>query len=145
MRYQRAAARAFELLASYLKTCGAVKGREIDAWSDEFDGAGPGYPYDSPPAMLSLFETARSWVARAEREFVRSLRAGGWTWQRIGDEYGITRQAAYERWCDVEDSDEALEALSGRPLVDVGREEPAGGVEVRGEAAAAVGGHHDRP
>jgi hypothetical protein len=43
---------------------------------------------------------ARVAVETAERQVIGLLRETGWTWERIGEAYGITKQAAQQRWGD---------------------------------------------
>jgi DNA invertase Pin-like site-specific DNA recombinase len=52
----------------------------------------------SPQDAINLLAATRRDLDRIERHIVRRMRDDGWTWQEIADEYGITRQAAHERF-----------------------------------------------
>lgn len=39
-----------------------------------------------------------SFCSFCEAECIRKLRASGYTWDHIANVYGITRQAAFQRW-----------------------------------------------
>jgi hypothetical protein len=52
----------------------------------------------SPQDALNVLSHARAYLNDIERLIVRQMRDDGWTWQEIADEYGITRQAAHERF-----------------------------------------------
>lgn len=43
-------------------------------------------------------ERAREASERAVREAVEACRADGWTWERIGNVLGVSRQAAQQRY-----------------------------------------------
>lgn len=51
-----------------------------------------------PVAALESTFTAIAAIERAQVELVEQLRAAGITWQTIGDQFGITRQAAQQRF-----------------------------------------------
>ena len=56
--------------------------------------------WDAPIAFLDE-EIAR--IEQAQRETVGAARRAGATWQQVGDAFGITRQAAQQRFgkfCD---------------------------------------------
>ena len=49
-------------------------------------------------AMLTTLATVRDIADRIERATVADMRAHDWTWAEVGDAYGITHQAARQRW-----------------------------------------------
>lgn len=56
---------------------------------------------DQPPAYMAVLRelaAVRRRIARLEYETVQLLRRAGATWQDIGDEFGISRQAARSRF-----------------------------------------------
>lgn len=49
-------------------------------------------------AILAELEGLRGSVHRLEFQVIRLMREAGVTWEAIGDEFGITRQAARSRF-----------------------------------------------
>lgn len=58
------------------------------------------YPEDDPTAaeQLDAIRGLREHLEEEEQQIVLGLRLGGTSWQAIGDLFGITRQAAHERF-----------------------------------------------
>lgn len=51
-----------------------------------------------PLARLDALRQVREAVERLEREAAEAARADGATWRRIGELYGVSRQAAQQRF-----------------------------------------------
>jgi len=47
---------------------------------------------------VRVVKNAREQAERLETETIAQARAGGCTWGQIGEVYGVTRQAALQRW-----------------------------------------------
>jgi DNA-directed RNA polymerase specialized sigma24 family protein len=62
-------------------------------WADT--GSGGGY---TPEDQVARLRQARQDLDTVERVLVAEMRVSGWSWQDIGDLYGITRQAAHQRF-----------------------------------------------
>lgn len=50
------------------------------------------------PEYVQLLSDWQGIVAGRLEQAVIDLRCEGWTWQQIGDLFGVTRQAAQQRW-----------------------------------------------
>ncbi|MEO5323243.1 hypothetical protein PV773_07950 [Mesorhizobium sp. CC13] len=58
-----------------------------------------------PDEALAAVVALRRLADRIEREAVRSALQQGWSWSRIAQALGITKQAAHKRLSDVAESD----------------------------------------
>ena len=92
-------------------------------------------------AVGTALASARGWLDLAERDVVRSLRAQGSSWQQVGDAWGITGQAAQQRWGSTTwaglQAARATPAPENRPRPE---RDPAGRVVLTGDA-----GQHESP
>lgn len=59
---------------------------------------------DEALAALSDIRLVRGLLDEAEAGAVRAARLGGSTWSEIGTKLGTSRQAAWERWHDLDGS-----------------------------------------
>ena len=58
-------------------------------------------PSAEPLVVLAQIKAARKYLDDAEKWAVSEMRATGATWAEVGDAFGITRQAAHERFGGV--------------------------------------------
>jgi hypothetical protein len=57
---------------------------------------------DSPEGLEGM-RYLRSWLDSIEEDLVLKARVEGWSWQRIGDAIGQSKQAVWERYRDPQD------------------------------------------
>jgi hypothetical protein len=58
---------------------------------------------DSDPDSLFAVGLLRRWAEDAEEMLVLKARVEGWSWKRIADELGRSKQAVWERYRDPEE------------------------------------------
>lgn len=61
-----------------------------------------------PDEALAAVVALRRLADRIEREAVRSALRQGWSWSRIAQALGITKQAAHKRLSDVATDDNSI-------------------------------------
>ncbi|OBI85258.1 PASTA domain-containing protein [Mycobacterium sp. 1245805.9] len=88
-----------------------------------------GHPSDDGLEALSDIGVVRRMLDQAELAAVRTARRHGKSWAEIATELGVTRQSAWERWRDLDDSPPSAEPTAvddaAAELVRVGfREAP---------------------
>jgi hypothetical protein len=114
-----------------------------DAWEQARQAwrrlaATSGHPRDDDDGLDSLsdIDVVRRMLDQAELAAVRAARLHGKSWAEIATHLGVTRQSAWERWRDLDDSPRGGESELGRH-----RPEPrvwrAGQRRVRGPAVAS--------
>ena len=109
----------------------------LDGWHQDGSSARPGHPDDGDGALAALADVGfvRHLLDQAELVAVRTARRHGKSWAEIATKLGVTRQSAWERWRDLD------ETPASSPAASPPRSEPAGlapGVlESAIEAAAA--------
>lgn len=81
-----------------VRLCDQILAKEDAATLPQLDGKDDGEVLTS----MRLLDASRDQVERAVAEHVRALRARGVTWARIGEELGISRQSAWERFSGEE-------------------------------------------
>lgn len=87
-------------------------------------------PGDDPLAALSDIGAVRRLLDQAELAAVRSARRDGKSWAEIATHLGVTRQSAWERWRDLDDSP-AGEKSEGDAISDVVARAAADLIEAR--------------
>lgn len=70
------------------------------------DGPEPGHPDDGDGALRALSDigTVRRLLDQAELAAVRTARRHGKSWAEIATRLGVTRQSAWERWRDLDET-----------------------------------------
>jgi hypothetical protein len=96
--------------------------RRRDAWHDgrrAWDRLTEGHPRDAKAALgaLSDVRTVRYVLDEAELAAVRAARRHGRSWAEIATTLGVSRQSAWERWRDVDGSEE-VEAAVASELIE---------------------------
>jgi hypothetical protein len=97
-----------------------AKARELAARHPT--GAGSAGPGSGPAGDLAAVGTAQELAALATealRLTVDLARAGGRTWQELGDVLGVTRQAAFQRF------GHPVDPRTGKPMSEAGSRPPA--------------------
>jgi hypothetical protein len=67
----------------------------LDAYRAVIDYAGAGGPMARAASRINELETA---CDAARESLVMAMRADGWSWQEVGDAFGVTHQAARTRF-----------------------------------------------
>ena len=91
----------------------------LDGWHEEGPTARRGHPDDGGGALAALVDVGlvRRLLDQAELVAVKTARRHGKSWAEISTKLGVTRQSAWERWRDLDET-------SGppRPQPDMARE-----------------------
>lgn len=84
----------------------------LNGWHNDHPEAVPRHPDSGDAALAALTDVhlVRSLLDRAELIAVRTARRHGKSWSEIATLLHISRQAAWERWHDVESDQDAAEA-----------------------------------
>ncbi len=85
-----------------------LDGWHLDARSASSSGRGPGHADDGDGALAALADIGfvRHLLDQAELVAVRTARRHGKSWAEIAVKLGVTRQSAWERWRDLDDTPE---------------------------------------
>lgn len=77
----------------------------LNGWHNDSPSAVPNHPDDGDAALKALADThlVRSLLDRAELIAVKTARRHGKSWSEIGAMLHMTRQAAWERWHDLDE------------------------------------------
>jgi hypothetical protein len=102
--------------------------RRLRRWHERDTGDG-----DAALDALSDIGALRRLLDQVELSAVRAARGRAKSWAEIATRLGVTRQSAWERWRDLDDSP----ASSARPSGRVPVEDVAGGLREAVEGAAA--------
>lgn len=86
----------------------------LNGWHQDSPSASPGHPDDGSGALDALADIGlvRHLLDQAELVAVRTARRHGKSWAEIATKLGVTRQSAWERWREL---DESASAAAGRP------------------------------
>ena len=78
----------------------------LDGWHQDDPSATPGHPDNGSAAVDALADIGhiRHLLDQAELVAVRTARRHGKSWAEIATKLGVTRQSAWERWRDLEDT-----------------------------------------
>ncbi|HEY2299787.1 MAG TPA: PASTA domain-containing protein [Jatrophihabitans sp.] len=105
----------------------------LNGWHQDKATAVPGHPDDGDLALDALADVGvvRRLLDQAEMVAVRTARSHGKSWTEVATRLGVTRQSAWERWRDLDDTAGAAESTT------VG-DDPARGKPVAGIRATVV-------
>ncbi len=78
----------------------------LNGWHQDGPSASPGHPDDGDGALAALADIGlvRRLLDQAELGAVRTARSHRKSWAEIATRLGVTRQSAWERWRDLDDS-----------------------------------------
>src|ERR1700691_2303110 len=78
----------------------------LDGWHQDDRSARPGHPDDGNGALTALSDVGlvRHLLDQAELVAVRTARRHGKSWAEIATKLGVTRQSAWERWRDLDET-----------------------------------------
>jgi PASTA domain len=78
----------------------------LDGWHQDGPRATPGHPDDGDGALEALADVGlvRHLLDQAELVAVRTARRHGKSWAEIAVKLGVTRQSAWERWRDLDET-----------------------------------------
>lgn len=78
----------------------------LDGWHQDGPAATPGHPDDGEAALSALDDLGllRHLLDQAELVAVRTARRHGKSWAEIATKLGVTRQSAWERWRDLDET-----------------------------------------
>lgn len=78
----------------------------LNGWHQDGRSATPGHPDDGDAALEALGDVGhvRNLLSQAELVAVRTARRHGKSWTEIATRLGVTRQSAWERWRDLDES-----------------------------------------
>lgn len=78
----------------------------LRGWHHDGTPANPGHPDDGQSAVEALADIGlvRHLLDQAELVAVRTARKHGKSWAEIATQLGVTRQSAWERWRDLDDT-----------------------------------------
>ena len=87
----------------------------LDGWHQEGPSADPGHADDGPGALDALADIGqvRHLLDQAELVAVRTARRHGKSWAEIAVRLGVTRQSAWERWRDLDETPGSPPAHTG--------------------------------
>jgi len=92
----------------------------LAGWQQDRTAARPGHPDDGDGALEALSDVGllRRLLDQAELVAVRTARKHGKSWAEIATRLGVTRQSAWERWRDLDETTtpNAAEAASPQEL-----------------------------
>lgn len=82
--------------------------QRLTGWHQDGPAATPGHPDDGDGALTALGDVGlvRRLLDQAELVAVRTARRHGKSWAEIATKLGVTRQSAWERWRDLDETDE---------------------------------------
>jgi hypothetical protein len=106
--------------------------QRLNGWHQDAPSATPGHPDDGDEALTALADIGliRHLLDQAELVAVRTARRHAKSWAEIATKLGVTRQSAWERWRDLD------ETAGSQPPYPSGGDEVA--LDVAGTAAAAL-------
>lgn len=89
----------------------------LNGWHQDSPSARPGHPDDGEGALTALADVCRvrHLLDQAELVAVKTARRHGKSWAEIATKLGVTRQSAWERWRDLDESAEPIGEVSGPP------------------------------
>ncbi|HEX3822901.1 MAG TPA: PASTA domain-containing protein [Mycobacteriales bacterium] len=92
----------------------------LAGWHQDSPSATPGHPDDGDGAVSALADIGRvrHLLDQAELVAVRTARGYGKSWAEIATRLGVTRQSAWERWRDLDETPTPLPAASGAAPLD---------------------------
>lgn len=114
----------------------------LDGWHLHSRSAHPGHPDDGDGALAALADVGfvRHLLDQAELVAVRTARRHGKSWAEIAVKLGVTRQSAWERWRDLDETPvegptvrrlaKPVDEVVERVAADVAAEAPAIPAEV---------------
>lgn len=78
----------------------------LNGWHQDGPAATPGHPDDGDAALTALADVGlvRRLLDQAELVGVRTARRHGKSWAEIATKLGVTRQSAWERWRDLDET-----------------------------------------
>jgi hypothetical protein len=78
----------------------------LNGWHQDGPTAKPGHPDDGDGALTALADVGfvRHLLDQAELVAVRTARQHGKSWAEIATKLGVTRQSAWERWRDLDET-----------------------------------------
>jgi hypothetical protein len=78
----------------------------LNGWHNHSPTAVPSHPEDGDAALAALADVhlIRGLLDRAELNAVRTARRGGKSWSEIATLLHMTRQSAWERWRDLDET-----------------------------------------
>jgi hypothetical protein len=79
----------------------------LDGWHQDGPSASPGHADDGDAALTALADVGqlRHLLDQAELAAVRTARKHRKSWAEIATKLGVTRQSAWERWRDLDDTE----------------------------------------
>lgn len=80
----------------------------LNGWHQDAPAATPGHPDDGAGALTALEDIGlvRRLLDQAELVAVRTARRHGRSWSEIATKLGVTRQSAWERWRDLDETEQ---------------------------------------
>jgi hypothetical protein len=92
----------------------------LAGWHQDSRSATPGHPDDGDGAVSALADIGRvrHLLDQAEMVAVRTARKHGKSWAEIATRLGVTRQSAWERWRDLDETPTPLPTVSEAPPLD---------------------------
>ena len=83
----------------------------LKGWHQDTPSAVPGHPDDGESALNALADVGqvRRLLDQAELVAVRTARRHGKSWAEIATRLGVARQSAWERWRDLDETDERVD------------------------------------
>ena len=108
----------------------------LKGWHQDTPSAVPGHPDDGDSALNALADVGevRRLLDQAELVAVRTARRHGKSWAEIATRLGVARQSAWERWRDLDETDEA--SMRGRAAAGDDVSDAAAGTAVDRAARA---------
>lgn len=78
----------------------------LNGWHQDGTNSVPGHPDDGDSALKALADVrlVRSLIDQAEMVAVRTARRHGKPWAEIATALGVTRQSAWERWHEFDET-----------------------------------------
>jgi hypothetical protein len=117
----------------------------LKGWHQDTRSAVPGHPDDGESALHALADVGevRRLLDQAELVAVRTARRHGKSWAEIATRLGVARQSAWERWRDLDETDEV--SIRGRAAAGDNVSDAAAGTAVdRAARALARSGEIER-
>jgi hypothetical protein len=108
----------------------------LEGWHQDTPSAVPGHPDNGESALNALADVGevRRLLDQAELVAVRTARRHGKSWAEIATRLGVARQSAWERWRDLDETDEA--SMRGRAAAGGDVSDAAAGTAVDRAARA---------
>jgi PASTA domain len=113
----------------------------LNGWHQDGPSATPGHPDDGDGALKALADVGlvRHLLDQAELVAVRTARRHGKSWAEIATKLGVTRQSAWERWRDLDQTGDPQPSDSGSPPEDALPAESATAAERAGQVSSGAG------